>query len=101
MSSRTEEIFFKGGMRIREILQAIEDALIDRGYDHYMIATEHGPFSGKRWIERVPGKPANHALEPGSSPWPITARARPMVRAFRFPEGPFLINAPAWTGERS
>jgi hypothetical protein len=44
MPSETEEIFFKGGMRIREILQAIEDALIDRGYDHYVIATEHGTF---------------------------------------------------------
>ena len=44
MPSDTEEIFFKGGMRIREILQAIEDGLIDRGYDHYAVATEHGTF---------------------------------------------------------
>jgi hypothetical protein len=44
MPSDTEKIFFKGGLRIREILQAIEDALIDGGYDHYVVATEHGTF---------------------------------------------------------
>jgi hypothetical protein len=31
-------------LEIREILQSVEDALIDRGYDHYVVATEHGTF---------------------------------------------------------
>jgi hypothetical protein len=31
-------------LEIREILQSVEDALIDRGHDHYVVATEHGTF---------------------------------------------------------
>jgi hypothetical protein len=34
----------KRGLGIREILQSIEDALIDGGYDHCMVVTEHGTF---------------------------------------------------------
>jgi hypothetical protein len=31
-------------MGIREILQSVEDALLDLGYDDFMVATEHGTF---------------------------------------------------------
>jgi hypothetical protein len=29
---------------VREGLQLVEDALIDNGYDDFMVATEHGSF---------------------------------------------------------
>jgi hypothetical protein len=45
MPSESNEQFFKRGVGIQEILQAVEDMLIDGGYDHYMVATEHGTFS--------------------------------------------------------
>jgi hypothetical protein len=45
MPNETGEGFFKRGLNIREILQSIEDALIDGGYDHYMVATERGTFT--------------------------------------------------------
>ena len=45
MPNESNEQFFKRGIGIREILQAVEDMLIDGGYDHYMVATEHGTFS--------------------------------------------------------
>jgi len=41
MPIETDENF---RMEIREILQSVEDALIDGGFDHYMVATEHGTF---------------------------------------------------------
>jgi hypothetical protein len=41
MPIETDEDF---RMEIREILQSVEDALIDGGFDHYMVATEHGTF---------------------------------------------------------
>jgi hypothetical protein len=52
MPSESNEQFFKRGMGIQEILQAVEDMLIDGGYDHYMVATEHGTFS---WGNRGSG----------------------------------------------
>jgi hypothetical protein len=45
MPSERNEQFFKRGMGIQEILQAVEDMLIDGGYDHYIVVTEHGTFS--------------------------------------------------------
>ena len=44
MPNKSNERFFKRGSGIREILQSVEDALIDGGYDHYLVATEHGTF---------------------------------------------------------
>jgi hypothetical protein len=41
----SEEQFAKGALSIRETLQAIEDALIDQGFDEYLVATEHGSFT--------------------------------------------------------
>jgi hypothetical protein len=45
MPNESNKQFFKRGMGIQQILQAVEDMLIDAGYDHYMVATEHGTFS--------------------------------------------------------
>ena len=44
--------FARMGRGIREILQAVEDALIDAGYDDFMVKTNHGSF---RWqtVERA------------------------------------------------
>jgi hypothetical protein len=52
MADKEEKHFFKQGMGIREILQSVEDALMDAGYDDFMVATEHGTF---RWqtVERA------------------------------------------------
>ena len=36
--------FAKQGRGVREVLQAVEDALIDAGYDDYVVATERGTF---------------------------------------------------------
>ena len=36
--------FLKQGLGVREILQAVEDALIDAGHDDFMVATERGSF---------------------------------------------------------
>jgi hypothetical protein len=38
------------------VLQAVEDALIDAGYDDFMVATDHGTF---RWraVESARGNP--------------------------------------------
>jgi hypothetical protein len=44
MSRGTDEQFMKRGLGIREILQSIEDALIDGGYDHFMVTTKQGTF---------------------------------------------------------
>lgn len=44
MPNESNEQFLKRGTGIREILQLIEDALIEGGYDHYMVATDHGTF---------------------------------------------------------
>jgi hypothetical protein len=44
MSQEPDEQFMKRGLGIREILQSIEDALIDGGYDHFMVATKQGTF---------------------------------------------------------
>jgi hypothetical protein len=45
MSQEPDEQFMKRGLGIREILQSIEDALIDGGYDHCVVVTEHGAFT--------------------------------------------------------
>jgi hypothetical protein len=39
-----DERFAKQDRGIRQILQAIEDALIDAGYDDLVVTTEHGTF---------------------------------------------------------
>jgi hypothetical protein len=44
MSQEPDEQFMKRGPGSREILQSIEDALIDGGYDHCMVVTKHGTF---------------------------------------------------------
>jgi hypothetical protein len=46
------EHFARQGMGIREVLQSVEDALIDAGYDDFVVATERGTF---RWqtVERA------------------------------------------------
>jgi hypothetical protein len=44
MPKESDEQFMKRGKGILEILQSVEDALIDGGYDHFMVATQHGTF---------------------------------------------------------
>lgn len=36
--------FANEGRGIREILQAVEDALLDAGFDDFVVATEHGSW---------------------------------------------------------
>jgi hypothetical protein len=36
--------FVQQGGGIREVLQAVEDALVDAGYDDFVVATERGSF---------------------------------------------------------
>jgi hypothetical protein len=59
MPDETREQFFKRGTGIREILQSIEDALIDGGYDHYMVATERGTFEWET-VERARAREASN-----------------------------------------
>jgi len=40
--------FGKAGLAQREILQAIEDVLVDTGFDEMMWATERGTFKWQR-----------------------------------------------------
>jgi hypothetical protein len=49
-----EEIarFIRQGLGIREILQAVEDALVDAGYDDFLVATERGTFQWQT-VERA------------------------------------------------
>ena len=44
--------FARQGGGVRQVLQAVEDALMDAGYDDFVVATEHGTF---RWqtVERA------------------------------------------------
>jgi len=46
------ERFAKQVLGIRDVLQSVEDALIDSGYDDFVVATERGTF---RWqtVERA------------------------------------------------
>jgi len=46
------EQFANQGMGIRAILQSVENALVDAGYDDFVVATERGSF---RWqtVERA------------------------------------------------
>ena len=44
--------FAKHGRGVRQVLQAVEDALIDAGYDDYVVATEGGTFHWQT-IERA------------------------------------------------
>lgn len=39
--------FVKQGLGTREVLQAVEDALIDAGYDDFVVVTDRGSF---RWM---------------------------------------------------
>jgi hypothetical protein len=54
MTDERDELgrFARQGKGAREVLQAVEDALIDAGYDDFVVATEHGTF---RWrtVERA------------------------------------------------
>jgi hypothetical protein len=36
--------FAQQGRGIREVLQAVEDTLVDAGYDDFMVATDRGTF---------------------------------------------------------
>ena len=44
--------FAKQGRGVHEVLQAVENALIDAGYDDFVVATEHGTFHW-RTVERA------------------------------------------------
>ena len=44
--------FFRQGMGIRDVLQAVEDALVEAGYDDYVVATERGTFKWQT-VERA------------------------------------------------
>ena len=44
----TDAQFGKGGLAQRQILQAIEDVLVERGMDEMMWATDHGTFIWRR-----------------------------------------------------
>jgi hypothetical protein len=44
--------FANEGRGIREILQSVEDALIDAGYDDFVLATERGTWHW-RTVERA------------------------------------------------
>ena len=57
MTNESDEQFLSRGIGIREILQSIEDALIDGGYDHYMVATDHGTFEWET-VERARAREA-------------------------------------------
>ena len=52
MPEERDEQFEKMGLGIREVLQSVEDALLDAGYDDFVVVTEHGSF---RWqtVERA------------------------------------------------
>jgi hypothetical protein len=53
MTDQRDELrrFARHGKGIREVL-AVEDTLIDAGYDDFMVATEHGTFHW-RTVERA------------------------------------------------
>ena len=60
MSDDNEEMarFVKQGRDIREVLQAVEDALVGAGYDDFVVATERGtpldPRTAAEWgVARV------------------------------------------------
>jgi hypothetical protein len=36
--------FFAQGLGVREVLQTVEDALIEAGFDDFMVVTERGSF---------------------------------------------------------
>ena len=48
MSAEQLRQFMKQDLGVREVLQAVEDALIDAGYDDHMVVTERGAASWKR-----------------------------------------------------
>ncbi|HLH10603.1 MAG TPA: hypothetical protein VKV77_01850 [Methylovirgula sp.] len=52
MSRFSDDQFGRSTLSINEALQAVEDALIELGFDNYVFATERGTF---RWqtIERA------------------------------------------------
>jgi hypothetical protein len=61
MSAEQIRQFMKQGLGVREALQAVEDALIDAGYDDFMAATERGSF---HWmtVERARARAAEGDL---------------------------------------
>jgi hypothetical protein len=63
-AQESDEQFMKRGKGILEILQSVEDALIDGGYDHFMVATNHGTFHWETRIERARGTPENFDAGP-------------------------------------
>jgi len=71
MSADQLRQFMKQGLGIREVLQAVEDALVDAGYDDFMAVTERGSF---HWmtVERA------RAREAGRRPmsWSRKLRSR-------------------------
>jgi len=44
MTGERDQDFVRRGLGIREILQSVEDALIDAGYDDFVVATARGTF---------------------------------------------------------
>ena len=52
MADECDREFVRQGRGVREVLQAVEDALIDAGYDDFVVATEHGSFHW-RTVERA------------------------------------------------
>jgi hypothetical protein len=61
MSADQLRQFMKQGLGIREVLQAVEDALVDAGYDDFMAVTERGSF---HWmtVERARAREAEGDL---------------------------------------
>ncbi len=60
MADDREEMgeFVRQGTGIREVFQAVEDALVENGYDEFVVATDLGSF---QWT-RTQSKPSNGEL---------------------------------------
>ena len=48
MADECDREFVRQGRGVREVLQAVEDALIDAGYDDFVVATEHAELPLRR-----------------------------------------------------
>jgi len=57
MSGPETPEFAKQGRGVREILQSVEDALVDAGYDDFVVVTERGSFHWQT-VERARAKAA-------------------------------------------
>ena len=57
-----DERFARQGRGVRQVLQAVEDALVDGGYDDFAVATDRGTF---RWqtVERARAELAEDAAK--------------------------------------